>query len=119
VAEIVADTMNNYLLFGHILKVYVVPKGQVHERLWKGANRRFKSVPWNKIQGRRLETARPKDDWDKKVQAERKRREEKALKLKELGYEYEPAKLKGVEDLSDEELKLTETGEGPALDKAV
>jgi nucleolar protein 15 len=42
VCEIAAKTMDHYLLFGHILKCKVVPKDKVPERLWKGANRRFK-----------------------------------------------------------------------------
>lgn len=41
-AAIVAKTMDNYLLFGHILKCSVIPKDQVHEELFKGANKRFK-----------------------------------------------------------------------------
>lgn len=41
-AEIVAKTMDNYLLFGHILKCRVIPKAQVHADLFKGANKRFK-----------------------------------------------------------------------------
>lgn len=41
-AEIVAKTMDNYLLFGHILKCSVIPKAQVNAQLFKGANKRFK-----------------------------------------------------------------------------
>lgn len=41
-AEIVAKTMDNYLLFGHILKCSVIPKDQLHDELFKGANKRFK-----------------------------------------------------------------------------
>lgn len=41
-AAIVAKTMDNYLLFGHILKCSVIPKAQIHDELFKGANKRFK-----------------------------------------------------------------------------
>lgn len=41
-AAIVAKTMDNYLLFGHILKCSIIPKAQVHDELFKGANKRFK-----------------------------------------------------------------------------
>lgn len=41
-AEIVAKTMDNYLLFGHILKCSVIPKAQVNSDLFKGANKRYK-----------------------------------------------------------------------------
>lgn len=97
VAKIVADTMNNYLMFGHILKCKVVPKEQVHENLWKGANKRFKAVPWNKIEGRKLEMGMGREGWEKRIEGEKKRRSEKAEKLKEIGYEFEAGELKGVD----------------------
>lgn len=45
VAEIVAETMDNYLLMGHILRCKVVPKSEVHPQLWIGANKKFKVLP--------------------------------------------------------------------------
>ena len=55
VADIVARTMNNYLLFGHVLKVYLIPNDQVHPDLFKGANQRFKVDPRNKKAGLEME----------------------------------------------------------------
>lgn len=49
VAAIVADCMNNYLLFGCILQVKLVPREKVHPMLWKGANRTFKKIPWQRM----------------------------------------------------------------------
>ena len=45
VAQIVAETMDNYLLMGHILTCKVIPKDKVHPELWVGANRRWRVVP--------------------------------------------------------------------------
>ncbi|KAH9052862.1 hypothetical protein EDB83DRAFT_2394433 [Lactarius deliciosus] len=45
VAQIVAETMDNYLLMGHILTCKVVPKDKVHPELWVGANRKWRVVP--------------------------------------------------------------------------
>jgi RNA recognition motif-containing protein len=45
VAQIVQETMDNYLLSGHILVCKVVPNDQVHPKLWVGANRKFRVVP--------------------------------------------------------------------------
>lgn len=45
VATIVQETMDNYLLSGHILVCKVVPNDQVHPKLWVGANRKFRVVP--------------------------------------------------------------------------
>ncbi|KAM0665545.1 hypothetical protein ACQRIU_005806 [Beauveria bassiana] len=95
-AEIVAKTMDNYLLFGHILKCQVVPKARVHDDLFKGANRRFKQVPWNKIAGKKLEKPRTESAWELKVERENKKRADKAAKLKALGYDFEGPELKTV-----------------------
>ena len=99
VAQIVADTMNNYLMFGHILKCKVVPKEQVHESLWKGANKRFKAVPWNKIEGRKLEMGLGKEQWAGRIENEKKRRASKNEKTKAIGYEFEAHDLKGVDQV--------------------
>ena len=45
VADIVARTMNKYLMFNHILEVRVVPQDQLHPNLWKNHSRRFKIIP--------------------------------------------------------------------------
>ena len=45
VAQIVAETMDNYLLMGHILTCKVIPKDGVHPELWVGANRKWRVVP--------------------------------------------------------------------------
>lgn len=45
VAEVVAETMNNYLLMGHILKCNVINQDEIHPELWVGANKKFRKVP--------------------------------------------------------------------------
>ena len=99
VAKIVADTMNNYLMFGHILKCKVVSSEQEHESLWKGANKRFKAVPWNKIEGRKLEMGLGREQWAGRIEGEKKRRASKNEKTKEIGYEFEAGDLKGVDQV--------------------
>ncbi|MCJ1283941.1 hypothetical protein MMC26_003272 [Xylographa opegraphella] len=95
VAKIVANTMDNYLMFGHILKCKLVPKEQVHPSLWKGADRRFKKVPWNQIEGRKLDLPAGWEVWEKRIETEKKRREKKAEQTKAIGYEFESPGLKG------------------------
>ena len=99
VAKIVADTMDNYLMFGHILKCKVLAKEQVHESLWKGANKRFKAVPWNKIEGRKFEMGLGREQWAERIEEEKKRRASKNEKTKEIGYEFEAGELKGVDEV--------------------
>jgi len=111
VAEIVAKTMDNYLLFKHILKVKIVPDEQVPENLFKGANKRFKKVPWNKIEGRKLEQGASEEVWEKRIEKEDTRRTQKAEKLKALGYEFEAPKIKSAKGVGKKPLAITEIEE--------
>jgi len=97
VADIATRTMDSYLLFGHILRARVVDPSQVHPNLFKGANRRFKPVPWNKMAGRHLERPLGETKWAGRISKEEKRRAERAEKLKALGYEWEAPQLKAAE----------------------
>ncbi|KAK5007644.1 nucleolar protein, partial [Cryomyces antarcticus] len=99
VAQIVADTMNKYLMFGHILQVRTIPTAQVLEHLFKGANSRFKPVPRNKIEARKPRLGTDREGWEKRSEREKKRRESKAEKLKALGYEYEAPSLRSAKDV--------------------
>ena len=97
VADIAARTMDKYLLFGHILSAKIVPPAQVHPDLFKGANRRFKAVPWNKMAGNQLERPLSESQWQGKITKEEKRRASRAEKLKDMGYEFEAPALKAAE----------------------
>ncbi|KAL3437757.1 hypothetical protein BDV09DRAFT_161944 [Aspergillus tetrazonus] len=112
VAKIVAATMDNYLMYGHILKCKYVPSEQLHPELWKGANRRFKATPWNRIEQKRLNKGRTRENWTKNIEKEQRRRLAKAEKMKELGYEIELPELKSVDEVPvqkpDEEVKAIE-----------
>lgn len=128
VAKIAAATMHNYLLFGHILKCKLLAKENVHEDLWKGANKRFKAMPGNKIEGRKLALPASKTEWKARQQKEEKKRAEKLKRTKKLGYEFVAPALKSVDDvqktISDiddpvetlvgEEKSLTTAGSGDA-----
>lgn len=44
-AGIVAETMHNYLLLGHLLQCHVMDDSQLHPNMWIGANRKFRPYP--------------------------------------------------------------------------
>ncbi|OMP83617.1 putative RNA-binding protein, partial [Diplodia seriata] len=96
VAKIVAETMDKYLMFGHILQVRYIPAEQVHPELFKGSNKRFKAAPRNKMQGRHLRLGMVREDWDKRIEREEKRRKSKEGKLKEMGYEFDAPAIKST-----------------------
>ena len=109
VARIVADTMNNYLLFGHILKCSVIPPEQIHPNLWIGADKRFKAVPWARIEGRKLAQPQGRSQWDKRVEKENVRRQNKAAKLKEvMDYEVEFPSVEGTASVPKKNKKTKE-----------
>ncbi|KAL1841694.1 hypothetical protein VTJ49DRAFT_6733 [Mycothermus thermophilus] len=114
VADIAARTMDKYLLFGHILTAKIVPPAQVHPNLFKGANRRFKVVPWNKMAGRQLERPLSESQWQVKISKEEQRRAARAEKLKEMGYEFEAPALK-----SAQAKQLLENGDAEEAPKAI
>ncbi|KAF2266609.1 hypothetical protein CC78DRAFT_491467 [Lojkania enalia] len=100
VADIVARTMDKYLLFGHILQCSVIPAEQVHENLFEGSNYRFKTMPRNQIAGREMARGVEREVWQKRIKNEDKRREAKKKKLKaDFGYEYAAPALKTVDDV--------------------
>jgi nucleolar protein 15 len=115
VAEIVSQAMDNYLLFGHILKCKMVALEQVHKSLWVGANRRFKKVPWNKLEGRKLQQGMTEEGWNKRIEREENRRADKKAALKLMGYDFESPKLKSVKDAlkKSQQSLLATTGDEP------
>lgn len=114
VAKIVAETMDNYLMYGHILKCKYVPSDQLHPEIWKGANRRFKRTPWNRIEKKRLEKGKTREQWSERIDREQKRRLAKAEKLKALGYEYELPLLKSVDEVPVQGAKAIEAADESA-----
>ncbi|KAK5956484.1 nucleolar protein [Knufia fluminis] len=107
VAKIVADTMDNYLMFGHILKCKYAPAGTLHEDVWKGANKRFRRIPQHKLLRQKAEEPKSQEQMERKMGRVQEKRKRKLDQMKELGYEYELP-----------ELKKPEANGTPAIDEA-
>ena len=116
VADIVAKTMHNYLMFGHILQCRVVPQEQVHPELFKGANDRFKVDPRNQKEGAAMARGATRDVWEKRVKKENKRRaaKSKAL-LEEFGYEFKAPEVKSVDSVPKKGAALEVAAAQPLL----
>jgi nucleolar protein 15 len=100
VADIVAKTMDNYLMFNHIMKVKLVAEEAVPANIWKGAGTRFKKIPRNRIEGRKFKLPATEEMWDERAEKLQAKRAEKAAKLKEIGYEIELPKIKSAKGLA-------------------
>uniref|UniRef100_A0A060T847 ARAD1C33528p n=1 Tax=Blastobotrys adeninivorans TaxID=409370 RepID=A0A060T847_BLAAD len=88
VAQIVAESMDNYLLFGHILKVKVIPPEKVHEDLFVGANRTFRPMPWTRLARQRNDRPKDSEKWNKLQQKHEDSIKAKNERLAKLGINY-------------------------------
>lgn len=89
VAKIVADTMNNYLLFEHVLQVTVIPPERVHPKLWKGINRHYKPPNWVQIQRKRQDKVRTLEEHNKLIARIMKRDQKRRKRIEAAGIDYE------------------------------
>jgi nucleolar protein 15 len=114
VADIVAKTMDKYLMFNHILQCKVIPPEQVHADMFKGAGHRFKAIPLNKMAGAQMARGAERAIWEKRVEKENKRRQKKAKQSEAaFGYEYEAPTLKATEGVPKKALALRNGSEQP------
>ena len=94
VAKIVAETMDNYLMFGHILKCKFAPDESLHPNVWKGANTKYRKIPHAKLEQARLTAPQSEEKWRQRNEREQKRRDKKARLLKDkMGYDMPQATL--------------------------
>ncbi|KAG8213223.1 hypothetical protein J3R82DRAFT_11688, partial [Butyriboletus roseoflavus] len=89
VAQIVAETMDNYLLMGHILKCKVIPRDEVHPELWVGANRKWRPVPRDRIARVQHNKSRTEESIRRAEKRLMKRQEERKRKLAKVGIQYD------------------------------
>jgi nucleolar protein 15 len=89
VAQIVAETMDNYLLMGHILRCKVIPKDKVHPELWVGANRKWRVVPADRVA--RVEHNKPRTETERARAVKRllNRQKDRKQKLEKAGIKYD------------------------------
>ncbi|XP_027342601.1 uncharacterized RNA-binding protein C1827.05c [Abrus precatorius] len=95
VAKIVADTMHNYLLFEHLLQVYVIPPEHVHPKLWRGFNYRYKPVDMVQIQRGQHDKERTLEEHSKLVDNILKRDKNRRKKIEAAGIDYECPEMVG------------------------
>ncbi|KAJ7170590.1 hypothetical protein C8R43DRAFT_875612 [Mycena crocata] len=89
VAQIVADTMDNYLLMGHIMRCKVIPKAEVHPELWVGANRKWRPVPKVRVAQAEHNKLRTEDEQLRAAHRLLKRQQERQRKLEKAGIKYD------------------------------
>ncbi|ODV62596.1 rRNA-binding ribosome biosynthesis protein NOP15 [Ascoidea rubescens DSM 1968] len=106
VAKIAAETMNNYLVFNHILKCNLIndellKSFKIHsvDELFKGSDKKFEVVPWRSIYNNKSEKKRKLNQWNKLKREQLKRLDKKQEKLDQLGFEYNIKELLNIESV--------------------
>ncbi len=76
----------------HRIPPKVLLKSEIHEDLWKGANRRFRTIPWRKIEMKRHNAQRTPEQAQARLQRAlaRDRKRMQRLATSGIEYEYEP-----------------------------
>ncbi|KAF5729432.1 RNA-binding (RRM/RBD/RNP motifs) family protein isoform 1 [Tripterygium wilfordii] len=95
VAEIVADSMHNYLLFEHLLQVHVIAPEHVHPKLWRGYNYKRNPVDWVQIERKKQNKERTLDSHKKLVENIMKRDRKRKKRIEAAGIEYECPEIVG------------------------
>ncbi|KQJ98239.1 MKI67 FHA domain-interacting nucleolar phosphoprotein [Brachypodium distachyon] len=108
VAKIVADEMNNYLLFEHTLQIALVPPEKVHAKLWKGVRKGFVPVDRVGIERRRLNKDKTVGEHKKMLEGIVKRDEKRRKRIKAAGIDYECPALIGSVQPSAKRIKFDE-----------
>ncbi|VEU23236.1 DEKNAAC104358 [Brettanomyces naardenensis] len=94
VAKIAAETMNNYLLFSHLLRCSVIPPEKIHDELFNGANTKFKPLPWVKISQRENDKPKTRDHWKALEKKAENSLKEKQKKLTDAGIDFDLSELR-------------------------
>ena len=119
VADIVAQAMNNYLMFGHILQCRIIPSEQVHEELFKGSNERFKVDPRNKKAGNAMARGEARSVWEKRVAKENETRVRRSKALQEeFDYSFTAPAVKTVDAVPKKVLAIEDEAEQQLLDES-
>ncbi|XP_008781223.1 MKI67 FHA domain-interacting nucleolar phosphoprotein-like isoform X1 [Phoenix dactylifera] len=108
VAKVVADEMNNYLLFEHNLQLSLIPPERVHPKLWKGVNRIFKPLDWKAIARKRHNKERTMEEHQRMVHGILKRDEKRRKRIKAAGIDYECPDFVGVVQPAPKRIKFDE-----------
>lgn len=91
VAAIAAEAMDNYMMFKQKLTVKVVKAADIHPQLFKGANRKFRAMPRQKINSEVHNRERTEEQEARRIKrliAQDKQRQQR-IKAAGIDYEYE------------------------------
>lgn len=89
VAEIAAEAMNGYMMFGQKLQCQVVPTDKQHPALFKGANRKMEKKPWQSIEAERHNMQRTPVQHQTRMKKLRNRAVKRQKAIQACGIDYD------------------------------
>ncbi|GME70579.1 unnamed protein product [[Candida] boidinii] len=93
IAKIASEAMNNYLIFGHLLKCSVLSNDKINENLFNYSNKKFKIIPWNKISQFKNDKPKTIKKWELILEKQNKNLNKKQKNLIEKGINYDLSNL--------------------------
>ncbi|OQR82081.1 Drug/Metabolite Transporter (DMT) Superfamily [Thraustotheca clavata] len=108
VASVVASTMDGYRLFDRVLSCSVVPVEKLHDRMFIGANRKFRPMPYKKIAIRQHNAPKSFEQQEAVNSRLIAKENKKRAKLANLGIEYDFKGYAGCAPAKANHVKITQ-----------
>jgi len=89
VAQIVADTMDGYIMFSRSLRCQLIPREKVHPTMFKNSNRRYYPKRTKIIHRQIHNSPKTNDQMRRNIQKLIKKEESKRVRLKQLNINYD------------------------------
>jgi len=81
--------MHGYLLYGHRLQCKVVSKDKLHPDTFKGADRKFKRIPYQRLAKQKHNQEKSPEQVERTVKRLLSKETRKRKKMKDLGIDYD------------------------------
>lgn len=108
VAKIAADAMDGYFMLTQRIICKVLPANKVHPKLFVGANKKFKVIPWKTVERRRHDKERTPEEQAQRIARLIKRDQKRRKKIAEAGIEYDYPSIESVLPIKPKKVVFTD-----------
>lgn len=108
IAEIAADAMDGYFLLKQQVICKVMAQAKVHPRLFVGANRKFKVIPWKTVERARHDKERTPEEHAVRVARLLKRDKQRRAKIAKAGLDYDYPAMEDLMPMKPKKVVFTD-----------